>query len=104
MLTSKRVGDTSNVLDGKGTGRKGTISFATKKTSKILGRGLHKSTMVKNGNSTSSKEISAESCGKREQNGSSESVPNSQGSSNDGDASLQLTWKVFAVISADMNE
>ena len=56
------------------------------------------------GNSTSSKEDSAEPCGKREQNGSSESVPNSQGSSNEGDISPQLIRKVFAVISADMHE
>ena len=55
----------------------------------------------KKGNSTSSKESSTEICDKSNESGSSESLPSSQSSSDEGSTSL-LIKTVFAVISEDM--
>ena len=54
------------------------------------------------GSSTSSKMASAETCGESDVGGSSESVPDAQNSSNDGNISPALVLKVFSVISEDM--
>ena len=57
----------------------------------------------KKGNSTSSKMASAETCGKSNENESSECVRSSQASSDKDSSSPLLINTVFAVISEDMS-